>query len=133
MSSKRATGSTPSLDPECPEVGECPTATVREPAEARARQTDAPRVHITDETGDRTRCGHSCATADPTPMPENVAVADEWVVAHLGRDGDVEVCVACARAYLGTERAAVSWRHRLAAQVVYGRDIGTTADTGASR
>ena len=122
----------PVPEPECPEVGECPTSTINagvaERLRRRDRGIDTPLVHITADTSDRTRCGKACPDEEPAPMPTNAGIADEWVVEHLGRRGPVEVCHECALAYLGTEQASISWRHRLAAQAVYGRDIGTSAE-----
>lgn len=104
--------------PECPEIGECPTSTVREPV-----PTGADRIHITDAARGRTRCGRDCTTEKATPMDPNAGVSDEWVLRRLGNTVDGRrMCPECARTYLGTEPGRVSWRHRLASISVYGRD-----------
>ena len=122
MSSHHADPSdTPTImpSPECPEIGECPTHTVRE-------HVDAPlpdRIHITDAARGLTRCGRDCTPAETTPMDSNAGVADESVLRRLGRTVDgARMCPECARKYLGTESGSVSWRHRLASIAVYGRD-----------
>ena len=103
---------------ECPEIGECPTATVREPI-----ATGADRIHITDRARGRTRCGRDCSLEPATPMAKNAGESDEWVLRRLGNTVDGRrMCPECARRYLGTEPGRVSWRHRLASIRIHGKD-----------
>lgn len=105
-------------DPECPEIGECPTATVLERV-----ATSRDRIHVTTHDRDRTRCGRDCKTKIARPMDTNAGRADEWVLKRLGSTvGGARMCTECARVYLGTESGRVSWRHRLASIAVYGQD-----------
>lgn len=105
-------------DPECPEIGECPTATVLERI-----STSRDRIHVTTHDRDRTRCGRDCKTKIARPMDPNAGESDEWVVKRLGATVEGRrMCPVCARRYLGTEPGHVSWRHRLATVSVRGKD-----------